>query len=1038
MISHIIAWSVRNRIMVLILTAMLIAIGQYSLQRTPVDAIPDLSDVQVIIKTRFPGQAPEVVQEQVTYPLTSALMSVPGAHAVRGFSFYGDSYVYVLFDDSTDLYWARSRVLEYLSQLSGVLPAGVQPQLGPDATGVGWVYIYALTDPTGQHSSADLRSLQDNFLRYELQAVQGVSEVASLGGMVRQYQVFVDPIALAAEQIPISHLVTAIQRSNREIGASVIEQAEAEYMIRATGLIRSEADLLEVPLGVRVDGSPRFLKDVARVQQGPAPRRGIAELDGLGEVAAGIVVMRFGENAQATIEAIKQRLTAIKPSLPAGVEIVPVYDRTRLIGKAVDNLWQKLGEEFVVVALVCALFLFHLRSVMVVVLSLPVAILAAFIVMKWQGINANIMSLGGIAIAIGAMVDGAIVMIENLHKHLEKSDDKADRWQIVVQSAQEVGPPLFFSLLIITLSFIPVFALEAQEGRMFAPLAFTKTYAMGAAAILAITLVPVLLGYFVRGHIRSEQENPINRGLVAIYQPLLRWVLRFPRRIVFGCVLLAATAWWPLTQLGTEFIPPLDEGDLMYMPTTYPGISVGEAREILQKTDQLIRTLPEVETVLGKIGRAETATDPAPLTMVESFIQLKPRDQWREGMTPESLRRELEQLIQFPGLSNAWVQPIRTRIDMLATGIKTPVGVRISGPSLNEIQKIGAQLEEVLGGVEGTASVYAERPSSGRYLTVDIRRGDAARYGMTVADVQDVIATTVGGRSISETIMGVERYSINVRFPQAFRDSPQALRDLYFVAPTGQLVTLGALADIEIDAGPAVIKSENAQVIGWVFIDLDGVDVGSYVASAQTRVRQALADGGVILPAGYSLKWAGQYEYMQRAQEKLSYVVPLTISIIAILLFMAFGSLTEVALILLTLPLALTGSLWLLWALDFNLSVAVGVGFIALAGVAVEIGVIMLMYLNQAWDALKTNDEPITETQLRQAVLTGAGQRLRPVAMTVLTIAIGLLPVMLGSGTGSEVMSRIAAPMVGGTASALILTLVLLPALYFLWRRRQI
>jgi Cu(I)/Ag(I) efflux system membrane protein CusA/SilA len=629
-------------------------------------------------------------------------------------------------------------------------------------------------------------------------------------------------------------------------------------------------------------------------------------------------------------------------------------------------------------------------------------------------------------------------MIENLHKHLEKSDDKADRWQIVVQSAQEVGPPLFFSLLIITLSFIPVFALEAQEGRMFAPLAFTKTYAMGAAAILAITLVPVLLGYFVRGHIRSEQENPINRGLVAIYQPLLRWVLRFPRRIVFGCVLLAATAWWPLTQLGTEFIPPLDEGDLMYMPTTYPGISVGEAREILQKTDQLIRTLPEVETVLGKIGRAETATDPAPLTMVESFIQLKPRDQWREGMTPESLRRELEQLIQFPGLSNAWVQPIRTRIDMLATGIKTPVGVRISGPSLNEIQKIGAQLEEVLGGVEGTASVYAERPSSGRYLTVDIRRGDAARYGMTVADVQDVIATAVGGRSISETIMGVERYSINVRFPQAFRDSPQALRDLYFVAPTGQLVTLGALADIEIDAGPAVIKSENAQVIGWVFIDLDGVDVGSYVASAQTRVRQALADGGVILPAGYSLKWAGQYEYMQRAQEKLSYVVPLTISIIAILLFMAFGSLTEVALILLTLPLALTGSLWLLWALDFNLSVAVGVGFIALAGVAVEIGVIMLMYLNQAWDSLKSNGEPITETQLRQAVLTGAGQRLRPVAMTVLTIAIGLLPVMLGSGTGSEVMSRIAAPMVGGTASALILTLVLLPALYFLWRRRQI
>ena len=1031
----------------LLLSLVLVGGGFYALARTPVDAIPDLSDVQVIVKTSYPGQAPEVVQEQVTYPLTSALMSVPGAETVRGFSFFGDSYVYVIFNDDTDLYWARSRVLEYLSQIAPSLPQAARPQLGPDATGVGWVFIYALSDPTGQHSLADLRAYQDWFLKFELQSLPGVAEIAPLGGMVKQYQIQLDPVALAAYKIPLSLVVSALQLSNQESGASVIEMAEAETMLRATGFIRSIADLENIPLGIDSAGVPLLLKDVATIGSGPQMRRGIAELNGDGEVVGGIVVMRFGENAKATIEGVKQRLENLKSSLPPGVEITTVYDRTRLIDSAIDNLWQKLTEEFVVVAIVCALFLFHLRSSLVILLSLPVGILAAFVLMKWQGINANIMSLGGIAIAIGAMVDGAIVMIENLHKHLEAEQrkpeqERSERWAMISRSAQEVGPALFFSLLIITLSFLPVFALEAQEGRMFAPLAFTKTYAMGAAAILAITLVPVLMGYFVRGHIQPEHKNPLNRALQALYLPLLKQVLAWPKTLLLVVSLLALSSVFPLKNIGSEFMPPLDEGDLMYMPTTYPGLSIGEARQLLQQTDKLIRHVPEVETVFGKIGRAETATDPAPLTMIETFIQLKPKDQWRDGITTADIRAELEQKVQFPGLSNAWVMPIKTRIDMLATGIKTPVGLKIAGPDLQQIQAIGQQLEGIIKTVPGTVSAYAERVAGGRYLTLDIRREQAARYGLSVAQLQQIITTTIGGKNIIETVEGLERYGVNLRYPQAYRDSPEALKQLFFVAPNGQLVTLGDVVDIRSEAGPAAIKSENARINGWLFIDIDGVDIGHYVDSAQNRVQQALDSGELTLPAGYSLRWSGQYEYMQRAKEKLQYVVPLTIAIIALLLYLSFNRLTEVAMILLTLPLALVGSLWLMWALGFNFSVAVGVGFIALAGVAVEIGVIMLVYLNQSYQAavIRAGEQQrsVTQEELRQAVIDGAGLRLRPVAMTVATIAVGLLPVMLGSGTGSEIMSRIAAPMVGGTASALLLTLVVLPVLYFLWRQREI
>lgn len=1038
MIGAIIRWSINNRFLVLVAALFLTLGGLYSVKNTPVDALPDLSDVQVIIKTSYPGQAPQVVEDQVTYPLTTAMLAVPGAETVRGYSFFGDSYVYIIFDDKTDMYWARSRVLEYLSQVTPKLPPNAKPTLGPDATGVGWIYSYVLQDKTGQHDLAQLRSLQDWFLKYELQTVNGVSEVATVGGMVKQYQVQIDPAKLRAYNLTLQQINAAIQNGNQESGASVIEVAEAEHMVRTSGYLTSIDDIKALPLKVTDKGTPLLLGDVADINLGPQMRRGISEFNGEGEAVGGVIVMRFGENASQVIDDVKAKLTDLQRSLPEGVDIVATYDRSTLINQAVENLWHKLAEEFIVVAVVCALFLFHIRSSLVIALSLPVGILSAFIVMHWQGINANIMSLGGIAIAIGAMVDGAIVMIENVHKHIERTPltDK-NRWQVIGKAAEEVGAPLFFSLLIITLSFVPVFALEGQEGKMFSPLAFTKTYAMAAAAGLAITLVPVLMGYFVRGNIISEHKNPINKGLVALYRPLLNLSLRYPKSMIVLALALMASAYYPMSKLGSEFIPPLDEGDLMYMPTTYPGISIGKARELLQQTNKLIKTVPEVKTVWGKMGRAETATDPAPLTMIETVIQLKPRDQWREGVTTESLRKEFDSLVQFPGLTNAWVMPIKTRIDMLATGIKTPIGIKIAGPDLKQIETIGAQLEPILNRVQGTASVYAERVAGGRYVTIDINRLQAARYGLSIKDVQQVVSTAVGGMSVGETIEGLERYPINVRYPQDYRDSVVKLQNLPLVTQNGARLALADVADIRYEDGPPMIKTENARPNGWVFVDIDGRDLGSYVAEAQQAVAEQLQ-----LPAGYSLVWSGQYEYMERAKARLSVVAPITIAIIMLLLYFSFRRIGEVLIIMATLPLAMVGGVWLMHYLGYNFSIAVGVGFIALSGVAVEIGVIMLVYLNQAWHYRKIdaqeNGAVIDSQDLINAIGEGAGQRVRPVMMTVLTVIIGLIPIMYGTGTGSEVMQRIAAPMIGGMASALLLTLLVLPAVFKLWKNREI
>ena len=1043
MITKIIHWSILNRVWVLLITALVILAGGFAIKNTAVDAIPDLSDVQVIIKTSYPGQAPQVVQDQVTYPLTTAMLSVPGAKTVRGFSFFGDSYVYIIFDDNTDLYWARSRVLEYLSQITDSLPSAAKPQLGPDATGVGWVFIYALTDTSGNLDLAKLRSLQDWFLKYELQTVAGVSEVAAVGGMIKQYQVRVDPHKLRAYGIPLSLLENAIQQGNQEVGASVIEMAEAEYMIRATGYISSREDLENIPLGMVVNGQPLFLTDVADIVEGPQMRRGVSELDGKGEVVGGIVVMRSGENAQKTIAAVKEKLDQLKAGLPAGVEIVTVYDRSDLINAAIENLWQKLAAELIMVALACILFLFHVRSALVAIISLPIGILIAFIIMYLQGLNANIMSLAGIAIAIGAMVDGAIVMIENMHKHMERALAKTselltneNRWQIVAKAASEVGPSLFFSLLIITVSFLPVFTLEAQEGKLFSPLAFTKTYAMAAAAILAITLVPVLMGYFIRGKIISEKKNPLNRILIAIYQPLLSGLLKFPKTTLLFALMIVLLSLYPASKIGSEFMPDLDEGDLMYMPTTYAGLSVGKAREILQQTDKLIATVPEVEHVFGKIGRADTATDPAPLTMIETFIKLKPKDQWREGLTGQDLRHELDQLIQFPGLTNAWVMPIKTRIDMLATGIKTPVGIKVSGLDLIEIQKIGQQLEQVLADVKGTASVYSERVVGGRYIKIDIQRRQAAQYGMSIKDVQQIISSAIGGKNIAESVEGDKRYPINLRYPQHYRDSPEQLARLPIVTPskngTSHNITLGDVANIYIEDGPPMIKSENARINGWTYIDIEtkganAIDIGSYVKNAQTVVAENIELGVLKIPAGYSIRWAGQYEYMQRAKEKLSYVVPLTLGVIILLLYLNFRNARDVALILLTLPMGLVGGILLMSYYQFNFSVAVGVGFIALAGVAAETGVIMLQYLKQAIE----DEQPSTRVALQNSILDGAVNRVRPVMMTAIATIAGLVPVMYGAGVGSEVMSRIAAPMLGGMISVVILTLLILPVAYY-------
>ena len=1028
MIAALIRWSVANRVLVVVAALIIAAVGVWSVKETPVDALPDLSDVQVIVKTSFAGQAPQVVEDQVTYPLTTAMLSVPKAVTVRGYSFFGDSYVYVIFEDGTDLYWARSRVLEYLNQVSSSLPPEARSSLGPDATGVGWVYEYALVDRSGTYDLAQLRSLQDWFLKYELQTVPGVAEVATIGGMVRQYQVVVDPDKLRAFGVTLADLKRAIQNGNQETGGSVIEMGEAEYMVRATGYLEGIDDLAVIPLGVNTQGTPLVLSDVAEIRIGPQMRRGIADLDGEGEVVGGVVVMRWGENASATIAAVKARLAELEKSLPEGVEVVTTYDRSDLIRRSVKTLENTLVKEFLMVALVCALFLFHLRSSAVIVLSLPLGVLVAFIIMKAQGINANIMSLGGIAIAIGAMVDSAIVMIENVHKHIEREAlTNENRWRIMTDAATEVGPPLFFSLLIITLSFLPVFTLEAQEGRLFAPLAFTKTYAMAAAACLSVTLVPVLMGYFIRGKVIHERKNPVNRALVAAYRPVLNAVIRFPRVTLALAAAILVVGLWPATRLGSEFMPPLDEGDLMYMPTTYPGVSVDKAREILQHTNKMIRQVPEVKRVFGKIGRAETATDPAPLTMIETVIQLQPREEWRAGMTPEKLRAELDRSVQYLGLTNAWVMPIKTRIDMLATGIKTPVGIKVAGPDLKVIESIGKRLEQVLEPLPGTASVYSERVAGGRYVDVDIDRERASRFGLNITDVQDIIRSAVGGMNVTQTVEGLERYPVNVRYPQRVRDSVQQLRLLPIVTPAGARIALADVADVSVVDGPPVIKSENARLNGWTYVDIADRDLGSYVAEAQRIVADSIE-----LPAGYSLAWSGQYEYMVRARDRLAVVGPITLAVILLLLFMNFGRFAEVGIIMGTLPLALVGGLWLLYLLDYQLSVAVGVGFIALAGVAVEIGVIMLVYLNQALERRTVS----TLDDIRGAVIDGALLRIRPVIMTVAATIGGLLPIMFGSGTGSEVMRRIAAPMVGGMVSATLLTLVVIPALFLVWQAR--
>ena len=1040
MIARIIGWSVDNRHIVLIATAFLVVGGVISVLRTPVDAIPDLSDVQVIVKTTFHGQAPQVVEDQVTYPLSVAMLSVPYTTAVRGYSFFGDSYVYVIFEDGTDIYWARSRVLEYLNQVKNQLPSTVTPTLGPDATGVGWIFEYALVDRTGNHDLDQLRSLQDWFLKYELQTVPGVAEVATVGGMVKQYQIVVDPDRLYAFGLTLQQIRQAIQSNNQETGGSVIEMGEAEYMVRAKGYISGLEQLKQIPLGLSPQGTPLQLSDVAELRIGPQMRRGIAELDGEGEVVGGIVVMRAGENAIATINGLKQRLKELKQSLPTGVEVVTTYDRSKLITRSVLNLRNTLVEEFIVVALVCALFLFHLRSSLVVILSLPIAILGAFAIMRVQGINANIMSLGGIAIAVGAMVDGAIVMVENAHKRLEQLTltgqkiTSETRWNTVREAASELGPPIFFSLAIVTLSFLPVFTLEAQEGRLFTPLAFTKTYSMAVASILAITLIPVLLGFFVRGRIHSEQRNPINRVLINGYQPILNFVLRFPKSVLCFCLILLVAGIWPATKLGSEFMPPLDEGDYMYMPTTHPGISVDKARELLQQTDKLIRSVPEVENVFGKVGRADTATDPAPLTMIETMIQLKPRDEWRPGTTMETIRDELNSRVQFPGLNNAWVMPIKTRIDMLATGIKTPVGIKVSGPDLSVVESIATSIERTLSDLPGTASVFAERVAGGRYIDVVVDRSRAARHGLDIDDVQEIVRTAIGGMNVSQTVEGLDRYPINIRYPQHFRNSIENLKMLPIITPGGARIALADVAEVRIADGPPVIKSENARPTGWLYVDIVGRDLGSYVAEARELVASE-----VELPPNYSLHWSGQYEYLVRAQQRLAIMGPLTLAIVLLLLYLNFRRVTEVLLIVGTIPFALIGGVLLLYFLDYDISVAVGVGFIALAGVAVELGVVMLTYINMSMnrrmEEMQKTGRSVELMDVVGAIRDGAMRRIRPILMTTLTVVLGLAPIMLDEGTGSEVMQRIAAPMFGGMISAMVLTLIVLPALYLLYKK---
>ena len=1033
MIERLIRWSIGNRFLVLVATLLLAAWGVWAMLRTPLDAIPDLSDVQVIIRTTWPGQAPQIVENQVSYPLATTMLSVPGARAVRGYSMFGDSFVYVLFEDGTDPYWARSRVLEYLNQVQARLPAQARTALGPDATGVGWIYEYALVDRSGRMDLSELRALQDWFLKYELKSVPNVAEVASVGGMVRQYQVVLDPDRLRAYGIPHGRVIEAVQRANQESGGSVLELGEAEYMVRASGYLQSLDDFRKIPLTTTEAGVAVRLGDVARIQLGPEMRRGIAELNGEGEVAGGIVVMRSGKNALETIAAVKRKLDALRPGLPAGVEIVPVYDRSALIQRAVANLGEKLIEEFLVVAAVCLLFLFHLRSAFVAIVSLPLGVLSAFIVMRYQGVNANIMSLGGIAIAIGAMVDAAVVMIENAHKHLEawnhahpgRALSAEERWTIVAEAAVQVGPALFASLLIITLSFVPVFTLEAQEGRLFAPLAFTKTYAMAAAAGLAVTLIPVLMGTLIRGRIPDERANPLNRWLIAAYRPLLDKVLRYPKITLAAAALVLIATLYPASQLGGEFMPPLDEGDLLYMPSALPGISAGKAAELLQQTNRMIKSVPEVASVFGKAGRAETATDPAPLEMFETTIQFKPRSAWRPGMTPEKLVDELDRAVRVPGLANVWVPPIRNRVDMLATGIKSPVGIKVAGTSLAEIDRVAGEIERVVKQIPGVSSAFAERLGGGRYIDVKIDRDRAARYGLNIADVQGIVSAAIGGDNIGETVEGLQRFPINLRYPREVRDSLEKIRALPVLTERGAQIRLGDVATIAISDGPPLLKSENARLSSWIYVDLHGRDLGSAVHEMQRAVSAQVA-----LPAGYSVSWSGQFEYLERAQARLKIVVPAMLAIVFVLLYLTFRRADEAALIMAALPFSLIGGFWLMYALGFHMSIAAAVGFIALGGVAAEFGVVMLLYLKQALEAGR-------HRSLLAALDEGAVQRVRPKAMTVAVIVAGLLPIMFGSGTGSEIMQRIAAPMVGGMITAPLLSLFVIPAAYLLLRRRS-
>ncbi|WP_447953492.1 efflux RND transporter permease subunit [Sphingopyxis chilensis] len=1035
MIARIIEGSIANRMFIVLASIAIALAGFWAVRTTPVDALPDLSDVQVVIRSNYPGKAPRLVEDQVTYPLATTMLSVPGAKTVRGYSFFGDSYVYVIFEDGTDLYWARSRVLEYLNQVQGRLPEGVSSSLGPDATGVGWIYEYALVDRTGGNDLAGLRSLQDWFLRYELKTIPGIAEVASIGGMVKQYQVVLQPYRMASLGVTHADVVQAIRASNQEAGGSIVEMGEAEYMVRSSGYLGSLDDFRAIPLRVAGGGVPVTLGDVATIQIGPELRRGIAELNGQGEVAGGVVILRQGADARSAITAVEAKLEQLKQSLPEGVEIVTTYDRSQLIDASIENLTHKLAEEFIVVAVICALFLWHVRSALVAIVTLPLGVLAAFVVMRFQGVNANIMSLGGIAIAIGAMVDAAIVMIENAHKHIERWTHEnpggvlagKERWGVIGDAAKEVGPALFYSLLIITLSFIPVFTLQAQEGRLFAPLAFTKTYAMAGAAILSITLVPVLMGWMIRGKIPPEDKNILNRGLTRAYRPGLDWVMRRPKATLVIAALVFATTLVPFTRLGGEFLPPLDEGDLLYMPSALPGLSPGQASALLQRTDRLIKTVPEVDTVFGKAGRADTATDPAPLTMFETTIQFKPREEWRERMTPDKLVEELDRVVQVPGLANVWVPPIRNRIDMLATGIKSPIGVKVSGEDLSDIDQVAQAVEQVAKEIPGVSSALAERLSGGRYVDVEIDRLAAARYGLNIDDVQMIVSGAIGGANVARTVEGLARYPINVRYPREIRDSVGELRALPLLTPAGQQITLGSVAQIGVSSGPPMLKSEQGRPTSYIYVDVRGRDLTSVVSDLQEKI-----GAEVDLPAGVSIAYAGQFEYLTRAVERMKIVIPATLAIIFLLLYLIFRRFDEALLIMGTLPFALTGGFWLLYLLGYNQSVATAVGFIALAGVSAEFGVVMLIYLK---GALQEQPADPSADQVDQAIREGALLRVRPKAMTVAVILAGLFPILIGTGAGSEVMSRIAAPMIGGMITAPLLSMFVLPAAYLLMRR---